>query len=903
MIVDNADDMDIFAGPQMRFSDDLSRCTHGAFLFTTKHKKVAERITSYQGAILVPGMEESEAVTLVQSIVGTDVARDVAATLSSEMDYLPLAVVQAAAYAQESSITLGEYLDMWRASRANAEELLTSEWEAEGRRAIDPELPNSLAGTMSLTLDGLNRRNARAGKILAVMTFYHPERVPITLLLEPKETKVNKIFVDAMGELSALSLVTRNATENEYSMHRLVHLVASRWLLMKTHGDEWLAAGEKALSALGCSFPSSPRKADRHKADVYIPHALHFLEMDERSTRPLNAVQKMLLVRKVAEHLHYQGQARQATRIRRTALKLASDLYPPEDLILLRAKFDAATSAKHFHQYEEARAWCNEIIGIMSGKPLHRTLINTLTLSAELFAEEKAWGEAYEAIGKARKGAAGYCPRDSSETLTIDFQEAEILRQQADDIFQQGKRDAATAREEVLSKAKALLQSALTKLASLRGDHTNTTLLGMQHLANVLDDLDEVSESETLRCRIVELKQKTLGIDHVETFQVTRNLAAWHLKHGNVDQAELKLQELLNHEYRSLTPQHPEWLKALRDLTQVYDKKIEPLRTQAQGVWDAIRRKEKMELHEQELAKLVDPKTPKSRDILALEAKYEDLAARIEEQLIETLCLRRKVIRDLTIALGEMHPALLDHMSDTAYVLLGGHQFRVFSEAHRVRDKGVDRADPCAYWIDEALQLQAQVVKRRERLLGHQHVDVLAAKEFKAAILLENGDLEAAAELEKDILELKKAKYGLGSRETLSAMHSYAETLYLCETTRQMGIACMLQCYDLSLVHVGAEDKDTQARFSVLQAWKVNMDLSISASSSRKSAQFVERYRRRLGRDVTYGTVRFTPGTIDIPQRALTGSDTSWSTSFGTGPKGGRGSSRKNDVGIGFSLI
>ena len=401
MIIDNADDMEVFAGPQMRFSDDLSRCSHGAFLFTTKHKKVAERITSYQGAVHVPGMEESEAVMLVQSIVGTGVATDIAAILSLEMNYLPLAVAQAAAYAQESSISLEDYLEMWRASRANAEELLTSEWEAQGRRAIDPELPNSLAGTMSLTLDGLKRRNARAAKILAVMTFYHPDRVPVTLLLEPKESKVNKAFVDAMGELSALSLVTRNVEGNEYSTHRLVHLVASRWLSMKTHRSEWLAAAENALSALDFSFPSTPRKADRHKADAYIPHALHFLDMDERSTRPLDAVRKVSLTRKFAEHLYYQGQARQAIRIRRMALKLAIDLYPPEDPILLRAKFDAATMAKHFHQYEEARSWCNDIIGLLDGKPVNRTLINTLTLSATLFAEDKAWEKAYEAIRQA----------------------------------------------------------------------------------------------------------------------------------------------------------------------------------------------------------------------------------------------------------------------------------------------------------------------------------------------------------------------------------------------------------------------------------------------------------------------------------------------------------------------
>ena len=488
---------------------------------------------------------------------------------------------------------------------------------------------------------------------------------------------------------------------------------------------------------------------------------------------------------------------------------------------------------------------------------------------------------------KPKACATGYYPRDSSETVTIDFREAEMMGQEADDISQQGERDATMARIKVLRKAKDLLQAALRQLASLPGDHTDMTLLGMQHLANVLDDLDEVGECRILRSRIVQMKKKTLGVDHIETFQVTRNLAVWHLKHNNIFIAEQELQDLLSHEYRSLTSQHPEWLKALRDLTQVYDKKTELLRASAQEVWRSIKRLEAVELQQQELATYFDPKTPKSPEMSSLGAQYDGLSARIAALESKSLALRREVIRDMTNALGELHPALLDHMSDTANVLL---------EAHRFHDEGV-------HLIKEALRLQVEVVERRETLLGPQHVDVLAAKDLEVAILLEAKDLDAAVALEKDLFELKQAKYGFRSRQALSAMHSLAETLYLRETTRKLGINLMKECYDLSVVYLDAEDKDTQARFGVLQAWKVNLDLSISESSSRKSAPFLENYRRGLGRDVTYGTARFTPGTVDMHQDMWTGSSTGVNDRLGTSRRPGWGMGRKSDVGIGFSLI
>lgn len=55
---------------------------------------------------------------------------------------------------------------------------------------------------------------------------------------------------------------------------------------------------------------------------------------------------KLSLVRKVAEHLLYQGRAGQAMRLRQEALELAGKLGDPLWPFSLRAKYEAAVMAK-----------------------------------------------------------------------------------------------------------------------------------------------------------------------------------------------------------------------------------------------------------------------------------------------------------------------------------------------------------------------------------------------------------------------------------------------------------------------------------------------------------------------------------------------------------------------------
>lgn len=811
-------------------------------------------------------MKKAEAVSLIKSIVDTSVTEDIAESLAFEMEYLPLALAQAAAYIRLKSITMEHYLDMWRNGRINAQELLTSDlFEAPGRRVIDSEIPNSVAGTMSLTLNALSLNNKRAEKILLIMTFFEPNSVPTNLLLEDNESAVSKSFVDAVGELIALSVIVRIVPGGAYSMHRLVHLVTARWLITKLSDQDLLAAAAQALARLNAVFPEAPEKADRHKLDAYIPHALNYLYIDKLAHQTPSLL-KLSLVRKVAEHLLYQGRAGQAMRLRQEALELASKLGDPLSPVYLRAKYEAAVMAKYFHQFDHAKRLCGEIVDVLEeAKIVNRTLINSLVLLATLLAEERSWESAYGKIKRARRISVSYVAKDSKEIIALNFQEAETLRQQA--------QHQSSMKTVLLNNAKDMLKGALKTLGSLPGDHTSTILVGKQHLANIFEDLGDWEESETLRLEIVALKRETLGDDHAETFKVTRNLALCYLKMDRLEDSGAVLQKLLDLKTSAVDNKHPEHVLTLQALSQVKDKVVELCREKLQRLQDVVDRS-RLERHNLNLHTLVvdldlspelflQRRPFEGKGLEVLDRKLSSLQREEVSLSGRAIELRRKIITDMKVAFGTAHPETLQYMSYAANMFLQDYRY-----GSRCNYSGSAFPD---ILISEAIGLQREVLQHRKTLLGFFHEDTVSAEEVLAAILVEANRLGEAERLERSVYEFKKKKYGNTDRVTLSAMQSLAETCFLQDTSSK-GLNMLHECFLLSQQHLGSDDKDTLTRHRLLETWRVKASLTVSESSSRKSARFMEDYWAGQGHDVTYSTAQFT------------------------------GPTRNRDVGIAFSL-
>lgn len=123
MVVDNADDEELMLGSTKPGETNPERqalkaylpiSNSGAILLTTRTRRVATIIAEYDDHVLDIGpMSNDEAMTLVQRRLGPKLKiADDASQLVRQLDHMPLAISQAAAYIRERAplVTIAEYV-------------------------------------------------------------------------------------------------------------------------------------------------------------------------------------------------------------------------------------------------------------------------------------------------------------------------------------------------------------------------------------------------------------------------------------------------------------------------------------------------------------------------------------------------------------------------------------------------------------------------------------------------------------------------------------------------------------------------------------------------------------------------------------------------------------------------
>lgn len=117
LILDNADDVRFLLKPPFtigqtesqsqwahageRCIDYLPPCSHGSLLVTTRSRAAALEVINRQGVVDVDVMEEEHALSLPRKKLGGDCNPEEIMELARELELMPLAMAQAAAYITE----------------------------------------------------------------------------------------------------------------------------------------------------------------------------------------------------------------------------------------------------------------------------------------------------------------------------------------------------------------------------------------------------------------------------------------------------------------------------------------------------------------------------------------------------------------------------------------------------------------------------------------------------------------------------------------------------------------------------------------------------------------------------------------------------------------------------------
>jgi hypothetical protein len=229
---------------------------NGTILLTSRNKQVGSSFLRgrSKGLINVQGFSNEDATRFLQDMIGDQNEKAVLA-LVTELERLPLALSQAAAYIQTRCITVSKYLDLLRGSLV---ELFDQPFEDHGRDGTD--IPNAVAATWALSFNQIQSQSPLAGILLSVMTCLEREVIPRDFLYTCLENFANHStptsshvqIEDALGLLKAYSLTAEAYGEKLLTVHRLVHLVARTWLQRK---GEHATVGELVLLSIWKGFP------------------------------------------------------------------------------------------------------------------------------------------------------------------------------------------------------------------------------------------------------------------------------------------------------------------------------------------------------------------------------------------------------------------------------------------------------------------------------------------------------------------------------------------------------------------------------------------------------------------------------------------------------------------------
>ncbi len=142
--------------------------------------------------------------------------RQFASKLWSEMDGLPLALDQAAAYVLETGCSLSHYLDLFKNRKA---ELLT----LRGQFHLDH--PESVMTTFSLLFEKITMMNPLAADLLRLCTFLNSDDISVEIITQVFKDQDSLALDRARRELMNHSLLLRDQRLKRLMIHRLVQVI------------------------------------------------------------------------------------------------------------------------------------------------------------------------------------------------------------------------------------------------------------------------------------------------------------------------------------------------------------------------------------------------------------------------------------------------------------------------------------------------------------------------------------------------------------------------------------------------------------------------------------------------------------------------------------------------------
>jgi hypothetical protein len=301
-------------------------------IFTTTENDTAEALAP-QNVMALHELTPDTALSMLQNRLTTppsNAKQQDTMHLLEELSYLPLAIVQAAAHMNASSLTVQQYqaqLDQHKEAALEHSDALFEGEQQESR------LRKTVAATLSLSMSQVRHSNPVAAEYLFVAACVDRKGISLDLL----EAVSPQAREDAVRLLDKYALVTRRPAESAFDVHRLVHQALRKRLKVQGRLRQWT---RRTITQLLQVYPNDDH-SNRSKWSRLLPHAQYALspcatndydndcEDDSKDGRD---DKRLSLTSKCARTLSSDGRYKEAeeleVQVMQTRKRVLSDKHP-----------------------------------------------------------------------------------------------------------------------------------------------------------------------------------------------------------------------------------------------------------------------------------------------------------------------------------------------------------------------------------------------------------------------------------------------------------------------------------------------------------------------------------------------------------------------------------------------
>ncbi|KAI9652559.1 MAG: hypothetical protein M1821_008366 [Bathelium mastoideum] len=557
LIFDNADDITMWLETDKRTKalvDQLPRSNDGCILFTTRDRKTAVKL-AYQEVYTVADAAKEMAMQLLHGYLAKKQLMDdtqKAVELLNDLAFLPLAIVQAAAYINENDSALAEYLELLAEQEEDKVELLSQDFEDEGRYR---EITNPVAATWLISFERIRTSDSLAANYLSFMACVEPTDIPQSMLPAAQSRLQEK---SAIGLLKAYSFVVEKTAKGTLDMHRLVHLATRNWLRKENELAEWVTKVRQQLSE---AFPNN-NHMNRSVWRLYLSHARCVLGYEAYDSE--ETVAQIKLLWKFAGCLSEDGKYNEAEIAYKEVIKARKEVLGEEHPSTLTSMANLASTYRNQGRWKEAEELEVRVMETrvrVLGEE-HPSTLTSMANLASTYRNQGRWKEAEELevrVMETREAEELFVRVMETRVRVLGEEHPSTLTSMANlasTYWNQGR----------WKEAEELFVRVMETSVRVLGEEHPSTLTSMANLASTYRNQGRWKEAEELDVRVMETSMRVLGEEHPSTLTSMANLASTYRNQGRWKEAEELEVRVMETRVRVLGEEHPDTLISMNNL-------------------------------------------------------------------------------------------------------------------------------------------------------------------------------------------------------------------------------------------------------------------------------------------------------------------------------------------------